>query len=226
MMSGSLSDKVGIAALVPAAGYGERLGRGPKAFLPIGDRPVVSWVVEKMKRVASEVVVAVPSDFIDEARVLLKDCKLIIGGSTRQETVELLAQASGQDLLLLHDASRPFCSIQLLQRVCLAARQHGAAGAFLPARVPAGLVTDEGWLTEAYPSARLVCFQGPQAFRKEVLTNILASATSAGLVCQSTVELALAAGQRLKFVEGEVHNIKITTDADWAFAQRLKQYLG
>jgi 2-C-methyl-D-erythritol 4-phosphate cytidylyltransferase len=216
---------VRMSALIPAAGSGERLGRGPKAFLQIEGKPILGWLVEKIRKVAEDVVIAVPEDRLGEAKEAYLECICVAGGATRQETIERMAQMASGDVVLIHDAVRPYCSVELLRRVGAEAAIHGAAGALLPSRVPGGLVSPDGWLAQVYPSAGLVTFQSPQAFRRDVLFDVLAKAKSSGWKYQSTVELAAAAGVPVKAIEGEARNIKITTDDDWILAQQLKEFL-
>ena len=207
--------EVTVSCLVPAAGIGERLGLGPKAFLELQGRPLLCWIADKALRVADEVLVAVPSDLVDVATAMLPRCRVIEGGSTRQDSIALLAQQARGDWLIVHDGARPFASLALLKAVLETARLTGCAGAFLDPEVPVARLRD-GRVVEAYSRDEVGVFQSPQAFSRANMQAMLAcQADAPGWYGQSTIQLALLAGVQVHAVPGEKTNIKITTIEDW-----------
>ena len=213
-----------VSCLIPAAGMGQRLGHGAKGFLVLAGRPLLCWLVDKARQVADEVIVAVPADRVREATALLPACRVIAGGGSRHDSVALLVAASRGDWLLLHDAARPFASVGLLQRVLVAAREHGCAGAILDPEVPVARLRD-GFVVEAMPRHDAGVFQSPQAFARVQLLAMLERAHLNGWQPQSTLQLALLAGLRIAAVPGEKTNIKITTAEDWRSAATLEACL-
>jgi 2-C-methyl-D-erythritol 4-phosphate cytidylyltransferase len=215
-----------VSFLIPAAGAGERLGRGPKGFLELRGRPLLCWLADKAAQVAAEVLVAVPAERVDATAALLPGCRVIAGGDTRQDSIALLAGQASGDWLLVHDAARPFASQALTRAVLEAARRAGcAAGAFLDPEVPVARLRD-GRVVEAYERSEVGVFQSPQAFSREHMQSMLARQASApGWYGQSTIQLALLAGVPVLAVPGEKTNIKITTPEDWRLAQMLEEYL-
>jgi 2-C-methyl-D-erythritol 4-phosphate cytidylyltransferase len=211
---------IGVSCLVPGAGAGQRLGLGPKAFLELRGRPLLRWIADKALQVADEVLVAVPPGLVDEATAMLPECRVIVGGATRQDSIALLARQARGEWLIVHDAARPFASMALLQSVLDTARRTGCAGAFLDPDVPVARLRD-GRVVEAYAHDEVGVFQSPQAFSRANMQAMLArQADAPGWYGQSTIQLALLAGVAVHAVPGEKTNIKITTTEDW---QRARQ---
>jgi len=193
-----------VSVLVPAAGSGDRLGRGPKALLALDGRSLVDWVVAKAGLLGEEVLVA----SVPQAPALA-GCTLVAGGQTRQDSVARLARAASRPWLLVWDAARPFGSVALARAVLAAAQEGGAAGA---------------WLARAAPGAA-AGFQTPLALRRELLLEVVARAQAEGWQAASTMALVERAGHSPRAVPGEPHNIKLTQEQDWALAQRLLHLL-
>jgi 2-C-methyl-D-erythritol 4-phosphate cytidylyltransferase len=213
-----------LSILIPAAGCGERLGLGPKAFLELDGEPLVSWLARKALGVASEVVIAVPPDHLDQLLALCPGCHGIPGGATRQETVARLFEASTKPWLLVQDAARPFVTAGLMRAVAAAARETGVAGAFLQPDVPIARI-EGGFVQQHFRSDQVGVFQAPQAFERALLLNVLAEAAAQGWFEQSTLQLVLRAGLPVRAVPGEKTNIKLTTEEDWSLAASLKEFL-
>ena len=121
-----------VSCLVPAAGSGQRLGLGPKAFLALRGRPLLHWTTTRALQVADEVLVAVPANLVEEATAMLPHCLVIAGGATRQDSIALLAARARGNWLMVHDAARPFASTDLFQPSCpqpgkMAARVRSSA---------------------------------------------------------------------------------------------------
>jgi 2-C-methyl-D-erythritol 4-phosphate cytidylyltransferase len=218
-------DPQDVSALVPAAGSGDRLGLGPKAFLELDGRPLLAWIADKVRRVAGEVLIAVPANRLVEARELCTGCTCIAGGATRQETVARLVEISTRPLILIQDAARPFASVALLREVCFQAQVHGVAGAFLSPGVPVARIDADGWVAQAFPARGSAIFQAPQAFRRDILKGVLDHAAREGWDEQSTMQLVLRLGIPVRAVPGEVRNLKVTTPEDWQLARRLEEFL-
>ena len=214
-----------VSCLVPAAGSGQRLGLGPKAFLALRGRPLLHWTTTRALQVADEVLVAVPANLVEEATAMLPHCLVIAGGATRQDSIALLAARARGNWLMVHDAARPFASTDLFHAVLSAARENGCAGAFLSPQVPIARIRD-GWVVEAYSSHEVGVFQTPQVYsRSDMATMLDHQHRVPGWFAQSAVQLALAAGIAVHAVKGEARNIKITTAEDWQLAQAMEHFL-
>ena len=211
-----------VAALVPAAGAGVRLGLGPKAFVRVGGRPLLAWAVAALSPWVDEVIVAAPPDALGEAHgIALPEAgatplRLIAGGATRQATVERLARASDATFVLVHDAARPFLDAATV-RACLAsARAHGACSVGRPVadtlvRTRDGAPVDRSVLTAV---------QTPQGFRRSLLLRAHAAAAErGGDEATDDAGLVRRLGAHVAWVYGGAHLFKVTVPDDLALAE-------
>jgi 2-C-methyl-D-erythritol 4-phosphate cytidylyltransferase / 2-C-methyl-D-erythritol 2,4-cyclodiphosphate synthase len=208
-------------AIILAAGTGNRIGLGePKAFLSLGDSPILVWAARSAlacPRIGALIVTA-PSGFEDAARGSLASLDgaitVIEGGATRQASVRAALAVVSPDvpLIVVHDAARPFVSPDSFARV-LAAVDDEAAGA-----LPIVPVTDtvkrieDGWVVETVARDRLGLAQTPQAFRADVLRESHAAVSSQDLTDDAAV--LERAGHPVRAIAGDPDNVKITTMLD------------
>ncbi len=212
-----------IICLVAAAGRGLRFGRElPKSFYPIEGHTLLARSIESINswKGIERFIVMVPPGWEEKAREVLGgdlpgvDFRVLAGGETRQESVAIgLKEAGDAAIVIIHDACRPFVSSSLVERVVAGAREFGAAVPALQATDTLGRLRDDT-LEAIVPRERVVGIQTPQAFRTEILRK--AYETTEENVRRSTDEssLVLEAGIKVKAVEGERWNIKVTVKDD------------
>ena len=204
-----------VAALIPAAGSGTRLGRGPKAFVTVGGQTLLSRAVVALREHVDEVIVAVPPNF--EAPM---GARAIPGGETRQATVERLLRATEAEFVLIHDAARPFVPSRVVRDVLASVRAEDAATAALP--VADTLVRGEGGQWSApVPRTNLWAVQTPQAFRRALILGAHAAAIRDGFEATDDAGLVARLGHAVKLVEGDARLFKVTTPSDLALAEVL-----
>jgi 2-C-methyl-D-erythritol 4-phosphate cytidylyltransferase len=219
-----------VAALVLAAGRGERLGSPlPKAFVPLAGTPLLLHTLAALASVPEiDLVVPVVAAADRErlhalASALARIPKLVpavTGGVERQDSMRAGLAALGPEvsLVAVHDAARPFVRAADVARVLAAAREVGAALLAVP-------VTDtikrvrEGRVIETPERTTCWAAQTPQAFRTEVLQEALAKATAAGVVVTDDVQLVERLGLPVAVVEGDPGNVKITGPQDLVAAE-------
>jgi 2-C-methyl-D-erythritol 4-phosphate cytidylyltransferase/2-C-methyl-D-erythritol 2,4-cyclodiphosphate synthase len=218
-----------VAAIVAAAGRGRRLGAPvPKQLLAIGGRTILERAVAAVAASdrIDEIVVAAPPELAIAPEALPglgKPLRVVAGGERRQDSVARAFEAvsPAADVIVIHDAARPFVSAALLARTIDAAVEAGAAVAAVPARdtVKRTAAAGETIVQETIPREVVYLAQTPQAFRRDVLRDALAL----GAAVEATDEATLAerAGHVVRLVPGEEANIKITTAADLAVARAL-----
>lgn len=221
-----------VAAIIAAGGRGARLGGSvPKQLLTLGGKSILQRSVDTIQahdQVAEIVlalspeIAAAPPDFLQRGR---KPLQIVEGGARRQDSVaNAFGHISAQsDVIVIHDAARPLASAALFTRVIDAARETGAAIAALGARdTIKEIAEDDGKpiVGRTLARDRIYLAQTPQAFSRRVLTEALALARQGG---EATDEASLAeqAGHRVRLVEGEPSNIKITTEDDLRMARGL-----
>lgn len=211
-----------IWAVVVAAGSGRRFG-ARKQFLELDGRPLFSWSLPAVRAVADSVVLVVPEENVRELEGLrgmdgvVSD--VVAGGATRAESVRagLVAVPESAEVVVVHDAVRPFASERLFRSVVEAVRS-GRDGA-----IPGVGITDtvkrvrDGLVVETLDRSELVSVQTPQAFRAAALR----AAHAAGGDATDDAHLIEAFGGEVTIVPGEETNIKITTPADLAAAERF-----
>ena len=216
-----------VAAIVAAGGRGLRLGQSrPKQLIEIAGRSILERSVSLFAShpEVDEIVVALPADLATHPPAYLshaaKPMRIVTGGARRQDSVAEAFREVGEqaDVVVVHDAARPFATADLISRTIAAAAESGAALAALEARdtVKQGI----GGVVQATLDRRSIFLaQTPQAFRRGVLRDALAVSGDA------TDEAALAeqAGHQVRLVEGESTNIKITTPEDLPIAEAIAQ---
>lgn len=206
------------AALIPAAGSGTRLAMGPKAFIKLGGKTLLERSVHSFADVVDERIVAVSEDMYDEARALLpEDVKLIVGGSSRQESVYALLQASSADIVLIHDAARPFLAKRLIETLKTTVIERGAAS--LAMAVADSLVEADTGKTVSREGLRAV--QTPQAFWRQDIVAAHEHAQCNFLTGTDDASLLRYSGGTVELVQGSTCLFKITTRADFELAQAL-----
>ncbi len=215
-----------VSAIIAAGGAGRRVGAGvPKQLLEIGGRSILERAIEAFvshPRV-NDVVVVLPEALVAAPPAWLASAprvRLVLGGARRQDSVANAFDAVPRDteIVLVHDAARPFVTADLISRSIDAAAQHGAAIAALPAHDTVKRVTS-GVIEETIPRESVYLAQTPQAFRRDVLAAAIAAGRSGA---GGTDEAALAerAGHRVHVIDGDAANVKITTGADVDAARR------
>lgn len=221
-----------VVAIIAAGGRGHRLGAAvPKQLVELGGRSLLQRSIDAFAasgRVA-EIVAVVPDDLLDEMRERLHAAatplRVVAGGVRRQDSVAngFEAVADRADLIVVHDAARPFVSPALIARTLDAAQEAGAAVAALASRDTVKRATPGAGpplVAATLPRETIYFAQTPQAFRRDVLRDAIALGRS-GVEATDEAALAERAGHPVRLVDGDPRNIKITTDEDLALARRL-----
>jgi 2-C-methyl-D-erythritol 4-phosphate cytidylyltransferase len=236
-----------VIVIIPAAGLGTRMAPVPsdakakkahpaKQFTELGGTPILIHTLRRFAAVdaVSEIWIALRENEIegfrerlqDEAKdVLAKKIELVTGGEHRQQSVEHALNAvtaSADDIVLVHDAVRPFVSPEIIREVIEAAKKYGAAIAGLPAVDTVKQVerTSEGAIIKAtIPRQGIVLAQTPQGFRYAVIKKAFDEAAADGFMGTDEASLAERSGHEVAVVMGSPKNIKITAPADMELAE-------
>ena len=207
-----------------------------KQFTELGGTPILIHTLRKFAAVdaVSEIWIALRENEIAGFRarleteagdVLKKRVELVVGGEHRQQSVEHALNAiaaNPDDIVLVHDAVRPFVTSEIVLEVIAAARKYGAAIAGLPAVDTVKQVerTSEGALIKAtIPRAGVVMAQTPQGFRYDVIKKAFDEAMADGFQGTDESSLAERSGHDVAVVMGSPKNIKITTPGDMELAE-------
>jgi len=223
-----------IAALIVAAGRGTRAGAGlPKQYRRIGGVPVLSRTLDVFTgHPAIDTVLAVihPDDRALYDTAILDSPELlppVHGADNRAGSVlaglNALADRGGIDIVLIHDAARPFVSADTIDRVIAALQDVDGALAMLPAVDAMRRVAADGRIGGDVPREGIQRAQTPQGFRLAPLLDAFAAAQASGTLASHLDDAAIAHahGMAVVAVPGDAANFKLTAPEDFAMADRL-----
>jgi 2-C-methyl-D-erythritol 4-phosphate cytidylyltransferase len=235
-----------VVVIIPAAGLGTRMSSAPSArtknlapskqFAELAGTPILIHTLRKFAACpeVTEICVALRPGEIAGFRnrleqagkdILQKKLQLVEGGEHRQQSVaHALAAVSAlaDDVVLVHDAVRPFVTPEIIAAVIRATEKYGAAIAGMPAVDTVKQVerTAEGALIKStIPRERVVLAQTPQGFRYAVLKRAFDEATADGFMGTDEASLVERSGHRVAVVMGSPRHIKITAPADLELAE-------
>ena len=216
-----MADRPRLVILIPAGGLGTRIGgRTPKQFLRLGGAPILAMTLRHFTGHpgVAAVIIAAPAAHVPRTRALVRGrraVEVVTGGATRQESVWCALQAAPGDaeIVVVHDAVRPFINRALIDAVVTAAAASGAAICALPIAETVKRVRDD--VVEAtLDRAGLWAVQTPQAFRAALLREAHEKARRDGIVGTDDAMLVERLGHPVRVVPGLAGNVKITTPED------------
>jgi 2-C-methyl-D-erythritol 4-phosphate cytidylyltransferase len=221
------------AVIIPAAGTGSRMNRAvAKQYLPIGGRPILARTLRALAGIMliDEIFLVLDVKEFDyfEKEIMpfcgnRKPNKIVKGGSTRQESVYngLKAAGNGFDIILIHDAVRPFIDEQTVLEIIAQAASHGAAAAAGPVTDTIKKADEEGFIIKTVPREHLWAVQTPQGFSREVILRAHKKASEEGFQGTDDASLVERLGKKVKIVECSRWNLKITTAEDLVVAEGI-----
>ena len=223
----------GVAAVIVAAGRGQRAGADvPKQYRIVAAEPVIRPTLRAFLRhpqVSAVQPVIHPDDEIAFRTATAGLDNLLPpawGGATRQASVRAgleALRAKAPDVVLIHDAARPFLTAGLISRAIAAAQEHRAAIPAVPIADTVKKIDDQQTVAETLDRGELRMVQTPQAFVFDFIIELHRRAAAAGRE-DFTDDAALAewAGHRVRIFDGESGNVKLTTNDDFAHAEALR----
>jgi 2-C-methyl-D-erythritol 4-phosphate cytidylyltransferase len=221
-----------LALILPAAGNGTRMGGAiRKPLIELHGLPIICHTLRRFQGLTGleQVIIVVHKQDLPAVRsdhwLQLKEfgaTALIAGGVRRQDSVaEGLAVLRPEvDVVLIHDAVRPFAPRQAIEQSIAAAAEFGAAVVGMP--VPDTIKRVEGDVTtETVPREALWGAQTPQVFRRDILSRAFLAAQQDGFECTDDAQLVERLGVPVKLVRGSYDNFKITTPDHLRMAEAL-----
>ncbi len=207
----------------------------PKQFLELGGEPLVIFTLRRLAACSAitDFILATRAEelaFLEDrvARARIgRPARVVHGGETRQQSVgNALAQVAAEtEIVMVHDAVRPFVTVEQLDRLIAEARGRGAVILGIPAIDTvkevkrASLPEDVARITATIPRERIVLAQTPQAFRYGILREAFARAEADGVTASDEASLVERLGQDVYVVVGSERNLKITRPADMDLAR-------
>jgi 2-C-methyl-D-erythritol 4-phosphate cytidylyltransferase len=219
-------------ALIPAAGVGKRIGGEiPKQFLALHDKPILGLTLEKFQAspVIHEIIVAAPQEFHSNVREIAtkysvtKLTQVVVGGEQRQHSVWNALKAAPKDaeIVIVHDAVRPFISASDIQKVVDSAKKHGAAILAVRVKDTIKLSDEQEFVLNTLDREYLWSVQTPQAFKRDILFGAMQQAMEEHFTGTDEASVVENYGVDVKIIEGSYTNIKITTKEDLVFADAI-----
>ncbi|MGB4269858.1 MAG: 2-C-methyl-D-erythritol 4-phosphate cytidylyltransferase [Spirochaetota bacterium] len=221
-------------AIIVAGGMGQRMGSAvPKQFLQLGSKPIIAWSIETLvsSQLIDRIIITIHPDYKQQLEDILHtyfpDTDFIIthGGQTRQESCFNGLHAynfASDDIVLIHDAARPFVTADMINKCIEAAKLYGACGIYVPVKETIAQVNNSK-VTHVLPRETLYAAQTPQCFRYSIIIDAHTKARESNITnATDDVSLALLAGYTIQAVTGDFYtNIKITTNEDMELAKLL-----
>jgi len=220
--------------IMPAAGMGLRLGSSrPKALAELCGLPLIVRTLTRFREAGQleDAIVPAPASQLPQFEKLLAkhfpgvSIQVLAGGSSRQESVRIGLEALGAqtEIVLIHDAARPFVPVDAIHASIQAAADHGAATVAVPA-IDTILLGDTNAFLESTPDrARTWACQTPQTFQAAVIREAHTRARADGFKGTDDASLVRRLGKPVKLVMGVRLNFKLTTPEDLAYARMLIQ---
>ena len=215
-------------AVIVAAGSASRMGGIDKVMAPLRGEPVILRTVRAFQETDAirEIVIVTREDLIipvsDLCAGLDKVKAVVVGGGSRQESVwlGLNALSKGMELAAIQDGARPLVTPALIDRTVRAAHSYGAAAPAIP--VKDTIKVEKSGLIESTPDrSTLRAVQTPQVFDFDLLRGALQKARNDGAEVTDDCSAVERLGMRIRLVEGEERNLKVTTPLDLKIAELL-----
>ncbi len=221
-----------------AGGVGSRLGSDmPKQFLMLGDKPVIVHSLEKFLSCSrvDHVFIGVHPDFLDHTQSLVEQyvpadkarVHILCGGGSRNDTlqniiaaIDSLRQDSDEDIIVTHDAARPFVTMRMIEENIDAAIKYGAVNTVCAA-TDTIVVSEDGMTVSDIPNKAVMYYgHSPQSFRINMLKSLYSTLTQEEKdILTDACKICCLRGQPVALVRSEYTNLKITTPGDYLIAQ-------
>jgi 2-C-methyl-D-erythritol 4-phosphate cytidylyltransferase len=215
------------AAIIVAAGRGERMGGVDKVFASLSGKPVLAWVVAAFQQcdLIEQIVIVLSESSLEQGKRLIKEwgwtkvTDVCLGGERRQDSVLAgLSQLKDCQWVVIHDGARPLVNEELIKNGLEAAEESGAAVTAVPVTDTIKVAGDDYFVQGTPPRRNLWLVQTPQVFRFDIMAR--AYRKMEGEVTDDAA-LVERLGYRVKLYMGSYDNIKITTKNDLALAEIL-----
>ena len=215
-------------AVIVAAGSASRMGGIDKVMAPLRGEPMILRAVRAFEGcdAVKEIVIVTREDLIEPITELCsgftKVRSVVKGGSSRQESVKLglLALSKEVQLAAVHDGARPLVSAELIDKTIRAAHSYGAAAPAIPVKDTIK-VSEGGFIASTPDRSTLRAVQTPQVIDRDLLLGALEKAEQDGTAVTDDCSAVEHIGMKVRLVEGEERNLKVTTPLDLKIAELL-----
>lgn len=215
-------NRVKTAAVIVAGGTGNRMNSDiPKQFIEVLGKPIIAYTINAISNCSDidEIIIVTLPEYLVYCKDLIEDfgfnkvSKIVCGGSTRQESVfnGLKELSEDTDIVAIHDGARPLINSETITKCINAACEFGCAAVGVKMKDTVKVVDSEGIIEYTADREKLWQVQTPQIFKKDIIVNLH---NESNALATDDCYLAEKAGYKVKMVEGEYENIKITSPQD------------
>lgn len=214
-------------ALIPAAGRGERFGRGSnKVFAPVAGKPILAHTLAVFEAcdAIDEIVLVTGRHELEAAGDLVgrfgftKISHIVPGGDTRQDSVYAGLLKVTSEIVAIHDAARPMVTCDIIRRSIEEAEKSGACIAAVPVVDTIKSADSDMAVIGTVDRSNLYSVQTPQTFRTSLIREAFEKAFAEGFYATDDAALVENLGHKVSIVPGSYDNIKITTPSDLELA--------
>lgn len=215
-----------IKVIIPASGTGTRFGGNtPKQFMKIGGKEILAHSVSAFHQIRSidEIIIASRLEYFERIKLIIrknnffKIKRIVEGGKLRQDSVFralMNLECSENDFILVHDAVRPFVSMEKIAELIKEVKKFNCVISGLPVTETLKKINKKNFVEKTVDRENVWAIQTPQAFRYDILKKSFEKAYEDNFTGTDESSLAEHAGYKVKVIEGEKENIKITLKAD------------
>jgi len=216
-----------IEAVIVAGGRGERMGGVYKQFSSVAGKQILFYPIEKfLDYGVKKIVLVVPKEKLSIGEEIIAEfgskVNVVSGGEKRQDSVYNGFKETSEDIVLIHDAVRPFVSVELIDRVVKGVEAFGVCAPGIPVRDTLKMYKESEILWTRARS-NLLQVQTPQGFSRKILGHIVS--LFSGQVFTDELAFAEKLNYAIRWVEGDPFNIKITYPLDMKLAEAIAGYL-
>ena len=222
-----------VSGIIVAAGTGSRMGAGiNKVYMPVADKCVLWYTVNAFYKscAVDELVIVTGAEDIQKCRNLTEkfdiECKITEGGATRQDSVLNGLKAAGYDYAAVHDGARALITPEEVKNVINAAKEYGAAALGVRPKDTVKTSDSDGFIHKTVLRESAYLIQTPQVFLRKDLIKAHEAAKFDGFSATDDCMLMERMGIKIKIVEGNYENIKLTTPEDMYTAERILKKRG
>ncbi|WP_339060654.1 2-C-methyl-D-erythritol 4-phosphate cytidylyltransferase [Tepidibacillus marianensis] len=219
--------------VIPAAGRGKRMGKNMnKQFIPLDGKPILIHTLEKFTGIPwiDEIVVVSHANEIALVQQLLDQYQIskikaiVPGGDERQDSIYNGLSYLSTNYVMVHDGARPFIRQKHLEQLWQTVQTKEAAVLGVPVKDTIKIVDQKRLIQDTPDRKSLWAVQTPQAFRLSTLIHAYDMAKTDHFLGTDDASLVERLGIQVTIVEGDYHNIKITTPEDLIFAESILRY--
>lgn len=221
--------------IIASAGQGKRMGLGQnKLFYKLNNKPILIHTIEKFQNIpwVNEIVIVANPNEIETIETMIREHNLIVsyivaGGEERQDSVENGLSKITSEYVMIHDGARPFITTEKIEELFHFVQREEAVVLGVPVKDTVKVIDKTGYIKETPERKSLWAIQTPQAFRVSLLKDAYNNAKQYGFRGTDDASLIEKLGRKVKVINGDYTNIKVTTKEDLMTGQAiLSEYRG